>query len=112
MREDGILRGYISGNLDDALLSELQVQVLPFLDSSTPENPFHVILFPENVKKVALSSRRYFSEINNHPGMGKIAVVNPPRIMRILGRFIEIASRNENMGFFSEEDEAAAWIKS
>ena len=112
LKDDGILRIYLSGNIDEVLLTELQNQVIPLMDATTPDKPVHVIIFPQNVTKVALSARRYLSQLNNHPGMGMIAVINAPRIMRILGKFIEIASRNENMGFFTEESEAVAWIKS
>lgn len=112
MGDDGILRMHISGNLDNVQVKKLRREITPFLEASTPEHPLNTISTTEKIGKVSFASRKYFTEINSHPCMGLLAILNPPRVVRILGKFIVMATKRDNINFFSDEAEAIAWIKS
>lgn len=112
MGDDGILRMHISGDMDNVQVKNLQREITPFLEASTPEHPLNVISTTGEIGKVSFASRKYFAEINKHPCMGLFSILNPPRVVRILGRFIIAATKRDNIKFFSDETEAIAWIKS
>jgi hypothetical protein len=112
MEDDGILRIKISGDMDKAAMDNLQREIKPFMEAATPENPLHNIIFPENMGRISYAARRYFTDLNHNSQYGKVAIVNPPRSVRVLGMFVSKATNRDNIGFFEDEEQSISWIKS
>jgi hypothetical protein len=112
MENDGILRIRLSGNVDQVQVKHLKADLEIFLAAATQENPLNSIIFPENIGKLSHNARKFFAEVNRDTRIGMLAIMNPPRPIRILSRFISKATKGENINFFSNETEAVAWIKS
>ena len=112
MENDGILRIKISGEMDKVQVDYLQDEIAPFLDAATDENPLNSIILPENIGKLSYYARRFFAEVIQNTKVGMLAIMDPPRAVRILGRFIFTATKSEKIRFFSNETEAVEWIKS
>lgn len=112
MENDGILRIRISGDMDKVQVDHLKNELSLFLDAATDENPLNSIIIPENIGKLSYYARRFFTEVNQDTRVGMLSIINPPRAVRILGKFIVKATKSDKFRFFSEEDEAVEWIKS
>jgi hypothetical protein len=112
MENDGILRIRISGDMDKVQVDHLKNELSPFLDAATNENPLNSVIVPENIGKLSYYARRFFAEVNQDSRVGTLAIINPPRAVRILGKFIVKATKSDKFTFFSEEAEAVEWIKS
>jgi hypothetical protein len=112
MENDGILRIKISGEMGKVQVGYLQDEIAPFLDAATDENPLNSIILPENIGKLSYYARRFFAEAIQNTKVGMLAIMDPPRAVRILGRFIFKATRSEKIRFFTNETEAVEWIKS
>jgi hypothetical protein len=112
MGDDGILRIKISGDMDRFAVEHLQREIVPFMDAATQENRLNNIIFPENLGRISYAARRFFTDLNHNPRYGMVAIVNPPRAVRVLGRFILKATQRDNLDFFENEEQAISWIKS
>jgi hypothetical protein len=112
MEDDGILRIKISGDMDKVAVDHLQREIKPFLEAATQESPLNNIIFPENIGKISYTARRFFTDLNLSSKFGKVAIVNPPRSVRVLGKFVLKATNRNNIGFFENEEQSISWIKS
>ena len=112
MGDDGILRIKISGDMDKVAVDNLQRELKPFIEAATPKNPLNNIIFPKNMGRVSYAARRFFTDLNHNPQFGKAAIVNPPRVVRVLGRFVLKATNRKNIDFFENEEQSISWIKS
>jgi len=111
MGDDGILRTRISGEMDKITVDQFQREIEPFLEAATQDKPLNNILFPENLGRISYEVRRYFTGLNHNPRYGMVAIINPPRPIRVLSNFILKATRRENINFFDDEEQALSWIK-
>ena len=112
MEDDGILRIKISGDMDRVAVDNLRREIKPFIEAATAENPINSIIFPENTGRISYVARRYLTDLNHNSHYGKVAIVNPPRAVRVLGKFISKATNRDNIGLFDNEEESISWIKS
>lgn len=112
MGEDGILRITISGDMDKSIVEIFQRDYYPFLEASTQENPLNNLIFSGRLGKLSSAARRFFTQLNHDPRYGMVALVDPPRRARVLGRFILKATNRDNINFFDSEEQALTWLKS
>lgn len=112
MKADGILRTTIAGDLDRSVIDTLQGDYRSFLEASTPAAPLNNILFTARVGRISSAARRFFTELTNDPRFGSAAIIDPPRRVRVLGKFILKATGRENIHYFNSEEEALNWLKS
>lgn len=111
MGKDGFLRITLSGDLDRGNIEMLRQDYSPFLEASTPEIPLNNVLFAHNAGKMSSAARRYFTDLNLDPKYGFLAIVNPPRRVRVLAKFILKATGRKNIAFFEDEKKAIEWLK-
>lgn len=64
-----------------------------------------------NAGHIALEARRMFTEHNKDPWAGKTAVVGVGRIHKVIARFMTVASGNDNIRFFDDEESALEWLE-
>jgi hypothetical protein len=112
MGNDGILRVTLSGNLERGMMDNLQRDLSVFVTASTAESQLRSIFFVESLGKISSAARQYFTEFCGDQRVGPIALINPPRRAKVLGKFIHKATGRNNIMFFEEEPQAVTWIKS
>ncbi len=71
------------------------------------------LIYTTNLNKISVEGRRSFSERNGDPRIGKTAVIGVNRFLKVIARFIIVASGKDNIRFFDVPDEgdAIAWLK-
>ena len=71
------------------------------------------LIYTEQLKKISVEGRRSFSERNGDDRIGKTAVVGVNRFLKVIARFIMVASGKSNIKFFDLEDDldAIEWLK-
>ena len=79
--------------------------------ASTAENPLNNILDTSRIGKFSSAARKFFTEINKDTRYGKVAMVNAPRVARVLSKFVIKATGRDNIRFFENEEEAVNWVK-
>lgn len=73
--------------------------------------PTKFLVNAEKVGRISLETRRAFTEGNNNPQVGLSAVVGMNRMLQMVARFITVASGNNNIRFFSDEESALEWLQ-
>ena len=71
------------------------------------------LIYTEQLKKISVEGRRSFSERNGDDRIGKTAVIGVNRFLKVIARFIMVASGKNNIRFFDIEDDidAIKWLK-
>ncbi len=71
------------------------------------------LIYTSKLKKISIEGRRSFSERNGDERIGKTAVVGVNRFLKVIARFIIVASGKDNIRFFDEvnEADALAWLR-
>ncbi len=119
--------GYVIERLDDNIIKfnmfdtftaedaeSHSLEMDPILDELAQKNKQALFLiYTSDLKKISVEGRRSFSERNGDDRIGKTAVVGVNRFLKIIARFIIVASGKDNIRFFDEPDEAdaIAWLK-
>lgn len=111
MGTDGILRTTLSGDLDRGTIDRLREDYQPFLIAATATDPLNNLLHTARVGKISSAARRFFTELTGDPRFGLAAFINPPRRVRVLGKFILKATGRQNMNFYQSEENALDWLK-
>lgn len=111
MGEDGILRTTIAGDLDRSVIDRLSEDYQPFLEAATASNPVNNLLHTARVGKLSSAARRFFTELTGDSRFGFAAIIDPPRRVRVLGKFILKATGRENISFYQSEEKALLWLK-
>lgn len=111
MGQDGILRTTLAGDLDRSVIDRLREDYQPFLDAATTLNPLNNLLHTPRVGKISSAARRFFTELTGDPRFGLAAIINPPRRVRVLGKFILKATGRQNINFYQSEENALDWLK-
>lgn len=112
MEDDGILRISLSGIFDKFDAESLSRKLDPFIDASTENDPINIIFSPELIEKLTSKGRKYLTDLHKDSRIGNSAIINPPRSILVLVRFIMQATNKENIAFFDDEASAYQWIKS
>ena len=111
MGTDGILRAAFYGDVDEFDMDGYWRDLRPYLDAATQDAPLHLITDASDARSYSTEARHNFTSINKDPRIGKTAVLGANQITRVLVRFIEKASKRENMHLFDQEQEAIHWLK-
>jgi len=72
----------------------------------------HFLVHTEEMGKILVEGRRSFSERNGDPRIGKTAVIGVNQFLKIIARFIVVASGKDNIRFFNvgDDQEALEWL--
>lgn len=108
---DGILRTRVLGDMDriamDALLKDLQ----PYFEAATDQARLNMILDSSQINKLSSYARKRFTLMNQDTRIGKIAILNASRSMRVFTSFVNKATLRNNIQLFDRDDQAINWIK-
>jgi hypothetical protein len=109
--EDRYLRFVMLGDMDALSVTNFEREYRLYLDASTSQRPIYMIVFAGQMGKISSQARNLYMQINSDPRLGLVAIVNPPRTLRVLAQFILKATGRANINFFDSEDEAIDWIR-
>lgn len=112
MNSDGILRITMNGNFGKSEGENFYRDMSLYLDAATAENPVHNVIDISGMKMMSSAARKYFFKLNDDPRYGLVGMVNAPRAVIVLTRFILRASGRTNIDFFDSTDNALDWINS
>ena len=96
---------------EDALNHEQQMDpILSELAQNGLKAQF--LIYTANLSRISVEGRRSFSARNGDDRIGKTAVIGVNRFLKVIARFIMVASGKDNIKFFDEDDEdqAIAWL--
>lgn len=110
MGQDGILRVTLSGDLDSMVTEQLNRQLAPFVDASTPEQPLKQMFFFQQMDRVSPALRRYLTSLHQDSRIGKTAYIQPARQARVLAQFIQKAIGRDTIVHFDQENDALKWL--
>ena len=72
----------------------------------------HIYVDTSEMGKISVEIRRVTSETNKDPRAGYVATDGVNRVIRIMARFLMVASGRNNIYFFDTQKEAIDWLKS
>ncbi len=110
LESGGILRLTFIGDTDRQGAEALVVDIQPFLEQVTAENPLLLLWDDTRGGKASVDVRKVYAEINRDPRIGKVAIFGAKRYGRVLGEFVLKLTGRDNIRFFDNETEARAWL--
>jgi hypothetical protein len=109
--EDRFLRFTMQGDMDGVSVDNFNREYQLYLQASTPEAPIYMIVFAENLGRTSPKARNLYMQMNSDKRLGLVAIIKPPRVLRVLAQFILKASGRTNIRFFESENDAVMWIQ-
>ena len=111
--EENIIRFDMLGDFDaeDASACFNQTTAL-FAEAALRGKKLHVYVDTTQFGNMSVEGRRMFSKMNKDERQGSVAMVGVNRILKIMVRFIMVASGQDNVRFFDNEAQAIKWLKS
>lgn len=112
--QNGILYSKFIGDIDQDVIKEFINNVSPHLEKATAENPLHFVADASEEGTWNLSARREFTELfDNEPRLGRVAIINANRFIRVVATFMMKATgRDGAVRFFENEEQALEWLQS
>ncbi len=111
MRDDGILRMALIGDVGKEDMEVFLKDYVPFLEAATEAEPLAVLVDSVRSGKLSSKARKAFAGMNRDPRLGKVANVRSGRYTRVLIGWVLKATGRDNLRFFDSEEEALAWLK-
>lgn len=111
MRDDGILRLALIGDVGREEIGAYFRDVTPFLEAVTEADPLLILSDSSRMSKMSSAARKVFAGRIRDPRVRKVAVVGGKRYIRVLVGFISKISQRGNLCSFDTEEEALAWLK-
>jgi hypothetical protein len=111
MRDDGILRLALIGDVEKEEIEAYVRDVTPFLQAATEAEPLLILSDSSRMGKMSSAARKVFAGRIRDPRVGKVAIVGGKRYIRVLVGFISKINQRDNLRFFDTEEEALAWLK-
>ena len=110
---ENVIRNEMIGHFtaEDALAYEQEIKV-HYEEADSIGKQLHIYVDTSQFEKLSVEGRRTFSKMNQDNRLGRIASTGGNRILNTLARFIMIASKRNNIRYFSSEEEALDWLKS
>lgn len=110
---DNIMMLKIIGDFDadDALIYADHLE--EFLErAASVGRKLHIYVDTSEMGKISVEIRRVTSETNKDKRAGQVVTDGVTRVVRIMARFLMVASGRNNIHFFDTRKEAIDWLKS
>lgn len=112
--DNGILYSKFIGDVDQEAIQEFINSITPHLEHATADNPLQFVADASEEGTWNLSARREFTQLfDNEPRLGRVAITNANRFIRVVATFMMKATgRDGAVRFFENDEQALEWLQS
>jgi hypothetical protein len=110
MGDDGILRLSFIGDIGLEDVDRYAQELAPYLEAASETDKLRMISYSGREGKFSADARRRFTEMNQDPRVGRVAVLGGNRFTRVMATIILKATGRHNIRFFDSETEALSWL--
>lgn len=108
--EDDMFYLTIVGEIDEEIASGF-INAIGEIEKKIEEKKRNVFIDNNKAGKISSKARKIFHKLDNREASGKVAIFGLHPVARVIASFYMGVSKNKKMRFFSNKEEALAWLK-